>query len=223
MSKKTRNILMIVVLGLIGVAFITYGCYTLINKKVDVVEAVTPDFTDSDVDYRGNTWRLEAYNNENGRYVSLEIYMEEDHDMKWYGSVASGQAEINYIIYQNDHYTISVNPHLDSGSSELGFIFDALEPDHSHTATYLYYSLSIDVSENGVDYRVIGGELTDEVSEIEHDEGSNVGDVISVEDGNGTSTDYSISDNGVGEESVEDEAEVEEDSDLNSEEVVSEE
>lgn len=166
MSKKARNIITTILLCLAGVAFICYGTYASLNKEVDIVVQATPDFSDSGEDYWGNQWKLEAYNNENGKYVSIEIYMEEDHNMKWYGSVASGPASINYIIYQNDHYVMSVNPNLGSGSSEVGFIFDKLEPDHNETATYLYYSLSIDTSGEVPEYRLIGGELTDEVVDI---------------------------------------------------------
>lgn len=169
MSKKTRNILITILLCVVGIAFIGYGTYINMNKEVDIVVAATPDYSESGEDYFGNTWKLEAYNNDNGKYVVLEVYMEEDHDMKWYGSVVSGPASVNYIIYQNDHYVMSVNPNLTNGSSELGFIFDKLEPNHSETATYLYYGLSIDTSGEEVTYRVIGGELTDEVTDLVKD------------------------------------------------------
>ncbi len=170
MSKKTRNIAITVLLCIAGIALIGYGITMTLNKEVDVVTQAQPDFTDSGEDYMGNPWKLEAYNNENGKYVVLEVYMEEDHDMKWYGEIASGPAEINYIIYQNDHYVMSINPNLDQGSSELGFIFDKLEPNHSETATYLYYGLSINVAKEGTTYHVIGGELTDEVTDVTPDD-----------------------------------------------------
>lgn len=166
MSKKTRNILITILLCVVGIGLIGYGVYTSTNTVVDVVEEVKPTFEDSGVDYNGNKWRLEAHDNENGKYALLEVYMPEDHDMKWYGSVASGPAEINYIIYQNDHYVMSINPNLADGDSELGFIFDKLEPNHSETATYLYYGVSILNEEDGTVYHVVGGELTDEVTDI---------------------------------------------------------
>lgn len=170
MSRKTRNIIITILLCVIGILLIGYGLSVQLNKGVDVVVQVEPEFTDTDVDYFGNTWRLEVYNSEEGKYIMLEVYMEENHDMKWYGSVTSGPAEINYIIYQNDHYVMSINPNWDGGSSELGFLFDKLEPDHSKTASYMYYRLNINEAGDGTWYNVIGGELIDEVSEIEHDE-----------------------------------------------------
>lgn len=166
MSRKSRNIAITIVLCFVGIALISFGSYMHFTRNVDEVVPATPDFTDTGTDYNGNTWKLEAYNNDNGKYTVLEVYMEENHDMKWYGSVSSGSAEINYIIYQNDHYVMSVNPNLSSGSSELGFIFDKIEPDHSETASYLYYGLYINVTNDGVEYNVIGGELTDEVEVV---------------------------------------------------------
>lgn len=192
MSKKTRNIIITILLCVAGISLIGYGIYVSTTKKVDIVEQAKPEFEDTGEDYYGNTWRLEAYNNEDGKYVLLEVYMEEDHDMKWYGSVASGQADINYIIYQNDHYVMSINPNLDYGGSEVGFIFDKLEPNHSETATYLYYGLSIIVDESGVQYHVIGGELLDEVSDVPHEDNSESNDVLElnpVEESNESDTD----------------------------------
>ena len=118
--------------------------------------------------------------------------MEEDHDMKWYGSVANGPAEINYIIYQNDHYVMSVNPNLESGGSEIGFIFDKLEPNHSETNSYLYYGLSFLIEEDGPTYHVIGGELLDEVTDIDSGDTDEIG-LTPVE----SEDDESISNNGV--------------------------
>lgn len=177
MSRKARNIVITILLAIAGIGLIGYGLYVSMNKEVDVVEQAKPDFTDTGIDYNGNKWVLEAYNNEDGKYVMLEIYMEEDHNMKWYGTVASGAAEINYIIYQNDHYVMSINPNIDRGDSSLGFLFDNLEPNHSKTATYLYYGLDIVNTEEGIKYHTIGGELIDEVTPATagHNESGDVG------------------------------------------------
>lgn len=160
MTRRTRDIVVIVFAVIVCIALaVYYGIYYSNNAGQEIEEAEAEVVTG--VDEFGNNYSFEIYR-ENKEYALLNVYMDEDTSKTWVWG--SEDISLNYSIYQDDHYVLSISPGTSDASVVCAFV-DAEEHEHKGDSVEEFNSYKIDVftKEDGThDFKVTPAILRDE-------------------------------------------------------------
>jgi hypothetical protein len=151
MKRKERDIAIASVALIIAIMAVLFFIQYYFSSKTNtpVTDETTVISTDTGTDEFGNEYTFEYYNDEK-EFGILSIYMDEDNTKKW--NWESDEIELNYSIYQDDHYILSIAPIEDSGSA-IASLFPVEDNDEDREdgdiQEYLAYMIKSSLNEDG--------------------------------------------------------------------------